>query len=112
MRSSRRPKKPAAERAAFTLRSGRELASAARWIATDNPSAARALRDAVYDAAERLARHPELGRVRPDVAKAPYRILVLTGFPYLIVYDPTPTPPRIVRIVHGARDLPDVLEDL
>jgi toxin ParE1/3/4 len=36
----------------------------------------------------------------------------LTGFPYVVVYDAASLPPRIVRILHGARDLPGALEDV
>jgi len=32
------------------------------------------------------------------------------GFPYLLVYDAGTMPPMIVRFVHQARDLPNVLE--
>jgi toxin ParE1/3/4 len=70
------------------------------------------LRRAVDEAATRIARHPELGRLRPEIAEAPYRLLALAAFPYLIVYNAQRTPPRILRVLHGARDLPDVLRDL
>jgi toxin ParE1/3/4 len=59
-----------------------------------------------------IGEHPEVGMERPDIVRHPYRIAVVRGFPYLVVYDPTTRPPSIVRIVHGARDLPDVLRDL
>jgi len=36
----------------------------------------------------------------------------LTGFPYVIVYDAGRRPPAIVRILHGARDLPEILRGL
>jgi len=39
-------------------------------------------------------------------------MLVVRGFPYLVVSNPERRPPSIVRIVHGARDLPEVLKDL
>ncbi|MEO5347532.1 MAG: hypothetical protein H7834_14330 [Magnetococcus sp. YQC-9] len=42
----------------------------------------------------------------------PARFLCLTGFPYILVYDSTPTPPLILRVFHGARELPELLEDL
>jgi plasmid stabilization system protein ParE len=37
---------------------------------------------------------------------------VLRGFPYILVYRGSTIPPRILRILHGARDLPEVLQDL
>jgi toxin ParE1/3/4 len=36
----------------------------------------------------------------------------LTGFPYVIVYTAARNPPLIVRILHGARDLPEILRGL
>lgn len=47
-----------------------------------------------------------VGYVRPELARHPYRFCVVRGFPYVVAYDPTPTRPVIVRVVHGARDLP------
>jgi plasmid stabilization system protein ParE len=38
--------------------------------------------------------------------------LVLRGFPYILVYRANAVPPRILRVLHGARDLPEVLQDL
>jgi toxin ParE1/3/4 len=91
---------------------GRDLIEAMRWIARDNPAAAAGLREGVAKAARILGEHPYIGGLRPAVADIPYRFLGLTGFPYLIVYDPDRRPPLIVRVVHGSRDLPEVLRNL
>jgi toxin ParE1/3/4 len=98
--------------AVFSPRALRELVAAAEWIAIDNPVAARALRESAIKAAALLGAHPELGPLRPDIASVPYRFLPLKGFPYVLVYNPEASPPLIVRVVHGARDLPEVLSDL
>ena len=90
----------------------RDVLEAIRWITRDNPLAARALRAAVAQASERIGVHPLIGSVRPELAPARYRFVVLTGFPYVIVYNGERDPPLIVRILHGARDLPEVLRDL
>jgi toxin ParE1/3/4 len=87
----------------------RDLLSALRWIAKDNPAAARALREGLARATERIGTHPQLGTVRPDLAGDRYRFVPLTGFPYVIVYTADRHPPLIVRILHAARDLPDLL---
>ncbi|MBK1663820.1 hypothetical protein CKO38_03965 [Rhodospirillum rubrum] len=87
----------------------RDLLAAVRWIARDNPAAARALRDGIAQAAVHIAEHPGIGTKRPDLTEAPYRFLILTGFPYVIVYNADRLPPLIVRILHGARDLPEAL---
>lgn len=95
--------------AVFAPRARRDLLEAVRWIAKDNPSAARALRDAVARAAENILAHPMIGPHRPELAHPPYRFLSLTGFPYFIVYTPVPHPPLILRILHASRDIPDLL---
>lgn len=87
----------------------RDIRDAVRWIAKDNPAAARGLRNAVLAAANRIGAHPDIGVVRPEYADAPIRFLVLTGYPYILVYNATASPPRIARVLHGARDIPAVL---
>jgi toxin ParE1/3/4 len=47
-----------------------------------------------------------------ELARDPYRFAVVRGFPYIVIYDASTRPPTIVRVVHGARDLPEVLRDL
>jgi toxin ParE1/3/4 len=87
----------------------RDLLAATRWIARDNPQAARALRDAVARALTQLGEHPYSGMARPELAGPPVRFILLRGFPYLVVYDADSAPPLVLRVLHGARDLPEVL---
>jgi toxin ParE1/3/4 len=87
----------------------RDLQAAVRWIAADNPTASRGLRDAVLKAARQIGDHPHCGVLRPDLMKDRYRVLVLTGFPYVLVYTAEHTPPVILRVLHGTRDLADLL---
>jgi plasmid stabilization system protein ParE len=90
----------------------RDLLAAADWIAKENPSAAVALRDAVVAAATRIGNHPRIGAVRAELAPQSIRFLVVSGFPYVIVYDASREPPLILRLLHGARELPELLRDL
>ena len=90
----------------------RDLLAAIKWISKDNPAAARGLRDAVVRAAERIGEHVHIGAQRPELAGEPYRFVALTGFSYVIVYNAARRPPLIVRILHGARDLPEILRGL
>ena len=89
-----------------------EQRRAALWIAKDSPASARRFAQAVKDLASRIGDFPESGTKRPDLAAAPFRFALIRGFPYLAVYNAERSPPLIVRIVHGARDLPAVLRDL
>jgi toxin ParE1/3/4 len=63
-------------------------------------------------AARRIGRHPEIGTVCLELAEAVYRFLPLPGFSYIIVYNAARRPPLILRVLHGARDLPELLGDL
>ncbi len=90
----------------------RDLLDAMRWIAPDNPAAASALRGSIMKAASQIGTHNYAGVSRPDLADPPYRFAILTGFPYVIVYNEDRKPPLIMRILHGARDLPELLHDL
>lgn len=95
--------------ATLSPRARDDLLDAVRWIAKENRLAAQALRNAVSTAANRIGAYPEIGTLRREFADPPYRFLALTGFPYVIVYNAERVPPRIVRVLHGARDIPDVL---
>ena len=95
--------------AKFAPLARRDLQAAARWIARENPTAARALRLSVSIAAKRIGRYPLIGVSRPDLAREGYRFLTLTGFPYVMVYDSEAKPPLVLRVLHGARDLDDAL---
>ena len=95
--------------ARLSPRARADMLSAIRWIAHDNPAAARGLRISIARAAKRIGRHEEIGVVRPDLATDNYRFVSLTGFPYLLIYNVDRKPPMIVRILHGARDLPAAL---
>jgi len=98
--------------AAFTPLAQRDVSAAVRWIKQDNRAAARALRNAVERAAERIGRHAGIGSVRSELLPAPYRFLSLSGFPYVIVYNTDRDPPLIVAVFHTARDLKRALRDV
>jgi toxin ParE1/3/4 len=95
--------------AVFSPHARHDLLDAVRWIAKDNPTAARGLRNAVVKAAGRIGAHPEAGMVRPELVDEPVRFVTLTGYPYVVVYDSSLKPPLILRVLHGARDLPNVM---
>jgi toxin ParE1/3/4 len=77
-------------------------------IAIDSIAAADRLIDRLEAAEDRLGDFPELGRLRDDIAAD------LRSWPvgdYLILYRVDREGVLIVRVLHGARDLPAVLDD-
>jgi len=99
-------------RAVLAPQARRDLLEAARWIAKENRTAAAGLRQALIDAAIRIGEHARIGTVRAELADDPIRFLPMTGFLYVIVYDSSAKPPLILRVLHGARDIPEILRDL
>ncbi|HUB44640.1 MAG TPA: type II toxin-antitoxin system RelE/ParE family toxin [Acetobacteraceae bacterium] len=98
--------------AVLTLRARRELGAALRRIASDNPDAADRFYEAVRKAAHWIGGNPALGAHRPSLAGHRYRFWSIPRYRYVLVYTDATDPPRIVRIVHTSRDLPNVLADL
>lgn len=96
--------------AVLSPRARNDLLEAARWIEKDNRAAAKGLRDAVVKAARRIGEHPRIAPARLELADEPIRFLTLTGYTYILVYDANRTPPLILRVLHGARDIPAVLK--
>jgi toxin ParE1/3/4 len=98
--------------ARFTREALADLRAAVAWIAKDNLAAAEGLRVAAINAARAIGDHPEIGPVRTDLAPERFRFYVLRGYPYVMVYEAAVRAPRILRVLHGAQDLNDVLAAL
>jgi plasmid stabilization system protein ParE len=80
------------------------------FIAADNPSAADRVEAAIFRACDLLAESPLAGRIRPELTALPLRFWVVQPYTtYLIVYDAEKDPLQVIRILHAARDVPDVL---
>ena len=78
------------------------------YIARDSVRAARRVRQELLAACRRLAQHPGLGHRRDDLTTKP--VLFFPVYAYLIIYNPASQPLEIVRVLHGARDIPSMLE--
>ncbi|MEA1649175.1 type II toxin-antitoxin system RelE/ParE family toxin [Nitrospirillum sp. BR 11164] len=74
-------------------------------IAQDNPQAADALLTRIDHACWRLAAYPGMGPARPDLAPG-LRYTVVGA--YLILYRIAGPNIEVVRVIHGARHLPDI----
>jgi toxin ParE1/3/4 len=80
----------------------------ARWIADDNPDAARRFRKAVEQTLEVLAAMPGVGvgRRYKDPALKGLRMHPVQGFPtHLLFYLPLSDGVELVRVLHGWRNI-------
>ena len=102
----------AAQNAVLSPNARQDVLDITAWIAKDSSRAAKAFLDTLSAALGNIGAFPNMGRVRPEFARAPYCFLPLRGFSYLIAYDPTHRPPLVLRILHTARDLPASLRDV
>ena len=82
-----------------------------RHIGPHHPSAAARFVEAFKSSVVLLAKMPGLGRARPDLGAPETRSWRVSGFrKYLIFYDVQPDRLRLLRVLHGARDLQAELE--
>ncbi len=79
-----------------------DLKGIIRYIAADNPDAARDFRDALYEKFILLARNPLLAPARPELAPD---LRYLPHDNYLIFFLPEEKGITIVRVLHGARHI-------
>jgi plasmid stabilization system protein ParE len=80
-------------------------------IAEDNRDAAERVEMEILATCHRLARHPRMGTKRQDITMLPVRFWTITKFPnYVIVYRSETNPLQVVAVLHGKRDLKDILE--
>jgi toxin ParE1/3/4 len=83
------------------------------WIAKDNPAAALRFLDAIELTCDALSRMPGIGS--PRYAEIPLvcgvRMLAIKGFEnYLLFYLEREDSVDVVRVLHGARDIPEALQ--
>jgi len=86
-----------------------QLGDILEFIATDSESAAVRVRDAMYEAFGLLASHPQMGHARQDLTARPLRFWSV--YSYLVVYDPSCEPLAILAVLHGARDVEQILRN-
>jgi toxin ParE1/3/4 len=84
-----------------------DLIEIAFHIAEQNPIAADAWLDSIGEKCQLLARTPELGRKRADLAPDLRSFAVGN---YVIFYRPVPEGIQVIRVLHGARDIPPLFD--
>ena len=77
------------------------------FVALDSANAADQLEDGFFNAFEKLARQPRMGHTRPDLTERDVRFWP-TGS-YLIVYRERPEALQVLAVLHGSRDVPEVI---
>lgn len=88
-----------------TAKAEEDLIEIWMYVANDNPEAADKLIEQIDAKCQMLADNPAIGQARSDIASG------LRYFParnYLILYRQLNEGVEIVRIVHGARYLPNI----
>ena len=94
----------------FTPQAAEDLFEIWRYVAGDNEEAASRVEKAILDACSFLANAPLSGRIRRELTSRPLRFWPVRQFPnYIVVYDPVTKPLQIIRLLHGKRDLPQVM---
>jgi plasmid stabilization system protein ParE len=76
-------------------------------IASDSVSAAERVLDALETAMYRLAKMPGIGHLRVDLADRRHRFFL--AYSYLIVYRSQTRPLQVIRVLHAARDVQEIL---
>jgi plasmid stabilization system protein ParE len=79
------------------------------YIARDNPNAASRVLEKLRDAMWMLARNPEIGHYRRDLASEPVRFWAV--YSYLVIYRAETRPLQVVRVLHASRDVRTILEE-
>jgi plasmid stabilization system protein ParE len=91
----------------LTPEAARDLESIWQYIARDSVPHADLVEEAIYSTCRSAAAMEGMGHRRPDVDKTPVLFLAVEGYKrYSIAYLSGTSPLRIVRVVHGARNVP------
>lgn len=94
----------------LTKRAEADVEAIADFIAGDSVDAAVKVLLALEDAFVLLAACPGVGHVREDLTDRPLKFWSV--YSYLVVYDPVSDPLTIVALLHGARDVAQILKEL
>ena len=86
-----------------------DLREISAYIAQDNPAAARRVIERLRAQARKLAQTPGIGRSRKDLRADLFSFPVGT---HVLFYRPQPGGIVLVRVLHGARDLPALFSAL
>ena len=86
-----------------------DLLKILEYLEGDNPNAVLKVVDALDDAMQLLADNPGIGHLRPDLT--PQDVRFWSVFRYLVIYRSDTKPLEIVRVLHGKRDVRQLLKE-
>ena len=79
------------------------------YLEKQTPSGARTVARELREAFRLLGRNPDIGHRREDLTDKTLRFWPVRS--YLIVYRPATRPLQIVAVLHGARDVANILSE-
>jgi toxin ParE1/3/4 len=85
-----------------------DLEAILEYLHQNQPALAERFATAFYEKGQMLARFPEMGRLRPELAPNLRSTLV---HPYVLFYRVEGETVQIVRILHGKRDLRRIIQE-
>ena len=85
----------------------KDIENVVDYLCEENLQSADDFIDALYDAFEKLAQHPEIGHIREDLTHHPVKFWTFKWH-YLIIYK-TIKPIEIVRVLSGFRDIANLI---
>jgi plasmid stabilization system protein ParE len=89
-----------------------DILAVRRYLSRRNPAVAAAFIQSFVSTVELLSNHPEAGRLRADLGSPSTRSWRVKGFRnYLIFYEVQNDWLRLLRVLHGYRDLQAELTD-
>jgi toxin ParE1/3/4 len=88
-----------------------DLDSIEAWISAENPTAAERVLEALFSTMQLLAQQPRIGRLRSDL-RADLRVFPgkRPAHHYVIFYEPSDDGVLVLRVLHGARDWPTLIQ--
>ena len=94
----------------FTPQAVEDLFEIWSYIAADDLDAADRVEEAIHTACGFLSDTPLAGRIREDLTALPLRFWIVQPYRnYWIAYHPEKKPLQVIRIIHAARDIPNIL---
>jgi plasmid stabilization system protein ParE len=94
----------------LTERAEADVDAITDFIAADNIDAAVKVLLALEEAFVLLASRPGIGHARADLTDRPVKFWNV--YSCLVVYDPASDPITIIAVLHGARDVTQILKEM